>query len=299
MKFLITIAEKNKSGIYIIRNTIDERVYIGSCLNFEKRFKRHITQLKNGKHHCIHLQRFVDKYGIDILSFGLVEILLDISRQHIELRENYYLKFYKNKFNVLEQAFTMAGFKFTEEQTERKTKAIKKARGTDEQRKQQSDRANEMWAGDGFKEKRRIAHLPSVQSKEYADNMSKIITNRWEDPEYKERVLKAKRKASSSQIVKDKIGKASAALWQTEDYKSKMIGRAVGSRNGNAKITADIALNIKRWLKDGETISKISMLLKITQDIVGDIKRGKTWKHISLAEAMGDYFTEGAKQKTA
>lgn len=57
------------SGIYAIENKINGRLYIGSAVDFVKRFYKHRTELKRGKHHSVHLQRAWLKYGRDAFSF--------------------------------------------------------------------------------------------------------------------------------------------------------------------------------------------------------------------------------------
>lgn len=61
------------SGIYNIINKINGNVYIGSSKNCEKRFKTHKLQLKNNTHHCVALQRAIDKYGLDNFDFVIIK----------------------------------------------------------------------------------------------------------------------------------------------------------------------------------------------------------------------------------
>jgi group I intron endonuclease len=86
------------TGIYIIKNSIDTRVYIGSAVNFEARKYRHILHLRNQKHHSRKLQRFVNKYGIDVISFEILEeCRIDLLMQ----REQFYI----DAFNSCEKGF--------------------------------------------------------------------------------------------------------------------------------------------------------------------------------------------------
>lgn len=56
----------------------------------------------------------------------------------------------------------------------------------------------------------------------------------------------------------------------------------LGENHSNSKITSEIAREIKTLLASGNPASKIADSLAISRDIVYDIKRGKTWKHISI-----------------
>jgi group I intron endonuclease len=51
------------SCIYQIRNTKNNRIYIGSTQNLKTRKTRHLRELKRGIHHNLHLQRAYNKHG--------------------------------------------------------------------------------------------------------------------------------------------------------------------------------------------------------------------------------------------
>lgn len=67
------------SGIYKIVNKKDGKCYVGSSKNIlgttykHGRFYFHKRLLRLGKHHCIHLQRAYDIYGINNFDFIIVE----------------------------------------------------------------------------------------------------------------------------------------------------------------------------------------------------------------------------------
>lgn len=59
-------------GIYIIRNKINGKMYVGMSDNVDRRLDRHKTALENGKHRNKHLQNSVDKYGIENFDFFVI-----------------------------------------------------------------------------------------------------------------------------------------------------------------------------------------------------------------------------------
>ena len=74
-------------GIYKIKNLKNKKCYYGSSKNIEKRWRTHLNNLKNGKHHNIHLQRSWDKYGEDNFVFEVVE---ECDETHLlELEQKY------------------------------------------------------------------------------------------------------------------------------------------------------------------------------------------------------------------
>lgn len=83
--------------IYEISNSMDDRVYIGSTLDFNRRNREHINDLKQNKHPNIHLQRFCNKYGINLLEFRIVE---ECDDDIILEREQLFLDNKENLFNI-------------------------------------------------------------------------------------------------------------------------------------------------------------------------------------------------------
>ena len=75
--------------IYAITHTKSGRRYVGSCLNASRRWLEHRSQLRNGRHHCDHLQHAWDKYGSDAFVFSILEHLTtneSVGRAKAELR---------------------------------------------------------------------------------------------------------------------------------------------------------------------------------------------------------------------
>jgi hypothetical protein len=82
-------------GIYIIKNKINNKVYIGSTTrNFIKRWSIHKVLLRKNKHHSLRLQNSWNKHGENNFSFEVLEIIEN--KEIIIERENYYLNFYKS-----------------------------------------------------------------------------------------------------------------------------------------------------------------------------------------------------------
>lgn len=84
------------SGIYKILNTNNNKVYIGSSKEIEKRWKRHKTELKNNKHHSLKLQRAWNKENDpSVFEFSIVEEcsvdqLMGREQEWIDNTQSYY-----------------------------------------------------------------------------------------------------------------------------------------------------------------------------------------------------------------
>lgn len=87
------------SYIYIIRNTINQKVYIGKTnLSLEKRFNEHIKDSKKEKYEKRPLYNAMNKYGADKFSIHLIE-----ETNNPEEREIYWIReydSYKNGYNA-------------------------------------------------------------------------------------------------------------------------------------------------------------------------------------------------------
>lgn len=108
----------NKSGIYIIKNIINKKVYVGSTIRFRKRFKEHLSGLLYNKHKNQKIQNHVNKYGINSISIEILEIC---EKDVLLEKEIFYAKLY----NSFDEGFNMAditrnkGRVFTKEEKEK------------------------------------------------------------------------------------------------------------------------------------------------------------------------------------
>ena len=74
--------ESNKSGVYMIKNIINNKLYIGSAIKLNERLSNHFHMLKNNKHHSIHLQNAwnLNKY---YFVCGVIEYVSDYKKLNI------------------------------------------------------------------------------------------------------------------------------------------------------------------------------------------------------------------------
>ena len=68
-----------KSGIYKITNIINNKMYIGSSENLERRRNEHFRELKANRHSNVKLQHAYNKYGVDNFKFEVLEYVADIN----------------------------------------------------------------------------------------------------------------------------------------------------------------------------------------------------------------------------
>jgi group I intron endonuclease len=89
----ILMAREKVSGIYMIKNLTNEKIYIGQSVDIQKRFWDHKRELKYKTHRNSYIQRSWDKYGENNFLFEIIE---EYPRELLNERETYWIKFYKS-----------------------------------------------------------------------------------------------------------------------------------------------------------------------------------------------------------
>lgn len=90
-------------GIYKIENIINNKIYIGSSIEFSVRLMKHKYMLRSNTHYNEYLQNSYNKYGENAFSFELIEECDEINLIN---RENHYIKKYQS--NDLNYGYNLA-----------------------------------------------------------------------------------------------------------------------------------------------------------------------------------------------
>jgi hypothetical protein len=85
-------------GIYKITSKHTKEYYIGSSIDIEKRFKRHLSQLKYKNHSNLNLQKIYNIYGKDSLDLVILELIQNA--ENIKEVEQKYLDNLKPQLNI-------------------------------------------------------------------------------------------------------------------------------------------------------------------------------------------------------
>src|SRR5574340_1223783 len=117
------------SGIYIIQNLINHKVYIGSAIDLLRRYRDHKFCLKSNNHGNQYLQNAWNKYGKENFCFWAVEV---IKEKNVLLeREQFYLDMFRvypfGLYNIRLIAESNLGIKFSDE-SKRKISESKRGR---------------------------------------------------------------------------------------------------------------------------------------------------------------------------
>lgn len=119
----------NKSGIYLIKNLTNGKVYIGSSVDILKRWKTHKSLLKSLNHHSRKLQNSWNKHGADKFLFEVIELC---DKEFLIEKEQFWINYfdsYNKGYNCTELAQYInfrKGFKHTDESKLKIGQAAKK-----------------------------------------------------------------------------------------------------------------------------------------------------------------------------
>ena len=117
-------------GIYAIRNKKNNKQYVGSALNIEARWKRHLLQLKKKNHHSVYLLRAWEKYGPNEFEFVILEEVQN--KEDIITREQWWIDNSKSKYNMSPTAGSSLGIKRRPETLKRLSESRKGKKQTPE-----------------------------------------------------------------------------------------------------------------------------------------------------------------------
>lgn len=114
------------TGIYKIINATTKKIYIGSSIDIENRWRQHKFQLSKNKHHNSHLQNSWKMHGSEVFVIEIIEICDPIKEILLE-REQYYIDTLKPEYNICPKAGSRLGSKASEE-TKKKMSLTMKGR---------------------------------------------------------------------------------------------------------------------------------------------------------------------------
>lgn len=195
-----------KSGIYLIKNIQNNKVYIGSAINIPKRWTEHKRNLKKGKHHSRHLQSAWNIYGEQNFKF---EILQEVSNfEHLLAYEQVYLDYYKSYedekgYNICKVVGSRLGTKHSEEAKQKISEAAKNV--SEEARKKMSEAAK-----------------GRMSSEKARNKLSEKCKGRLFSEEHKKKLSEAGKGRIFSEQHKQKLREANTGKKHTEESKRKM-----------------------------------------------------------------------------
>lgn len=160
-------------GIYLIRNKIDGKAYVGSAVNISGRWNTHQSALNRNKHYNPYLQKSWNKYGAN--NFEFIFIYPTVDKESLIEYENAFIQEFnacntKYGYNMRITAGSFLGMKHSEE-TKEKMRQWNVGRKMSEESKQ---KMSESKKGKYLGEKGPMYGVPSpMTGKKHSEEMKK------------------------------------------------------------------------------------------------------------------------------
>jgi len=101
---------KNKSGVYIFINNINNELYVGSSINLSKRMVSYFYYTNSDKLSKSIIIRAMKKYGLQNFSLGIKEFCKKNYQTCLDLEQKW-IDYYKPTYNILSIAGSSIGYK--------------------------------------------------------------------------------------------------------------------------------------------------------------------------------------------
>ena len=105
------MAVEHQTGIYEIRNVTNGKRYVGSAMDFAKRWREHLNALQRSAHHCLPLQRAWCLYGPGAFHFNK---LIACSKDNLIMYEQAAIDALAPEYNVAPRAGSQLGCRHSE-----------------------------------------------------------------------------------------------------------------------------------------------------------------------------------------
>lgn len=120
------------SGIYVIRNLLNGKSYVGSALDLGHRKRTHFYKLRHNSHPSRHLQAAFVKHGESSFEFSVLEELVSPSREALISREQWWMDLLAPQYNKRLVADSNQGVPHTPEERAAQSEAMTAWRATPE-----------------------------------------------------------------------------------------------------------------------------------------------------------------------
>ena len=132
--------------VYEIRNVKNGRIYIGSSVDFKRRQKTHLRELREGSHKNWKLRRDWKHYEEVDFVFSVLELVE--GKTYLVEREQFYIDTLKPFYNICQKAYSTFGVKPSKEVRIKTAERNKTRVWTDEMRRNSSQSAKRRFSSD-------------------------------------------------------------------------------------------------------------------------------------------------------
>lgn len=252
-------------GVYSITNIKSKKRYVGSSANIERRWRRHLVDLRGGAHHSRHLQSAWNKYGELAFRF---EVVSTCEPDNLIAQEQFWIDAFqaadeKHGYNRAPQAGNRFGLKCSNE-TRAKLSASHKGRKPSEETRARLSIAM-----------REAQNRPEVRAKRVAS-----LTGKKHSPEAKANMSAARMGWKYSDETRARMSVAASKRKASPETRAKIAARHHELKAGNYKLIDDDVRQIRRLLSMGKTQDEIAAMFGVSSSCISHIKSGKNWSHV-------------------
>lgn len=193
-------------GIYIWKNKINDKVYIGASSNLRKRKFQHLKLAENGSKYEIH--KAIRDLGKENFIFSILEFVEEESK--LEIRENYWIE----KYNSIELGYN----------TSKGYNSISFNNNLDSIKINLSEKASQ----------RKWIKKDNIQKSVYLEEIETYLSNGWElgrvkfSKIHKKQLSESHKGIKLSNEAKDKLSKLWSGRNHSEETKKKMSDKLQG-----------------------------------------------------------------------
>lgn len=279
-----------KSGVYLIKNTINNKLYVGSAKNVKNRFNAHKYSLKKNSHDNPLLQNAWNKYGEEHFIFEMIE---ECDLSIILLMEQHYLDLYKsydrNKgYNILRIAGSSYGYKFSEESRKKMSlakKGLKPRIGSklsDDTKKKIGDANRGRVPTQETRDKISNSNKGKIRTNEMRKNVSNGLRGLIKSKEWIEKIRQKNMGRKTSDETKNKLRGRIVTEETRKKISEGLKNKKLGSDNPMSKLSNEIVLSIKHDFKFGSSVKELSYTYNIPYQTIYKIVNNIRWAWLKL-----------------
>jgi group I intron endonuclease len=246
------------SGIYCLHNTLNNKFYIGSTKNIQKRKKAHFYDLKKGKHSNDYLQA---AYNLSPNAFEYV--VLKVCENYIEEEQKLLDLFYDGQKKCYNLSASSEKIEHCDETKNKISRALTKRWQDPEFRKKGLARLEELFPSEKRKEQGAAGSKKQQENPNFRKNQGEHAKNTWKNKteQEKENWLLLMKNGCATKESRDKLSKTLIEKWKNPEYKARLSK----SLKGKSAKTYDV------WLLDpnnneiflGKNLTEFCNLYKI------------------------------------
>jgi len=261
------------TGVYQIRNIVNEKCYIGSAAGkngFDGRWGIHLHYLRHSTHANSYLQNAWNKHGEDAFVFEIIEEC--VSDQCL-MREQHYLDAQQPEYNINPTVSSRLGAKLSDESKAKISKA-------------------HMGKKVSIEEAQRLRTLAcgAKRSAQHREAISQAQKGKSKSDEHRAKLSQAmignpnRVGTKHSAQSKIKIGAAHKGKVVSQETRIKIslaMSKRVGSQTPSAKLDENKVRSILQMLNNGVKQKDIANQFNVSVNTISRIKLGLAWKHVT------------------